>query len=53
MTHPTKRDLEREVSTIEATQRSELRQTIPYDLAEEWAEFSGHDMNWIYHMEGR
>jgi len=50
-----KRKLKKEVEELVATTRSEdrgLRQEIPYDSVREWAEFSGHNMEWVDELEG-
>lgn len=49
MGRKSKRELERELDELTAAgqQKEGLRQNIPTDLVEEWAEFSGHNMEWL------
>jgi len=51
MTRKSRRELEREVNDLsesnEGRRNERLRQNIPTELIEEWAEFSGRDMEWV------
>jgi len=52
MTRVNKSDLEDEVRRLKATELGhQLRQEIPYELIEEWADVAGRNMNWIYDLE--